>query len=223
VPPGRRRSASDRFVNPLPALPDRGAAPLPRRLLLSLLLAGAGGAALAAAGAPAGLPLKAGVFEPPRQAPEFALRGSDGTEVSLARFRGKVVLMAFGFANCAAVCPVTLGTLAEARRSLGPAADRVQVVFVTVDPERDDAAKLKAYLAAFDASFVGVTGAPAALAAMRRDYGVTARRQGTGNGYVMDHSSSIYLIDRAGKLRAQMPYGHAPGDFVHDVRLLLAS
>ena len=211
-------------MHPLPAFPDRAAANRPRRrLLVSLLLCGAGAAALGATAAPAALPLKAGVFEPPRQAPEFSLRGSDGADVSLARFRGKVVLMAFGFANCAAVCPVTLGTLAEARRSLGKDAAAVQVVFVTVDPERDDAAKLKAWLAAFDPSFVGVTGAPAALAAMRKDYGVTARKQVTGNDYVMDHSSSIFLIDRAGKLRAQMPYGHAPADFVHDVKLLLAS
>jgi protein SCO1/2 len=204
---------------PPPVLSRRAAASLARRLLLSLLLASAGGAL--GAGATPPLPLKAGVFEPPRLAPEFTLRGSDGADVSLARFRGKVVLMSFGFANCAAVCPVTLGTLAEARRGLGPLADAVQVVFVTVDPERDDAAQLKAYLASFDPTFVGATGTPAALAAMRKDYGVTARKQVTGNGYVMDHSSSIWLIDRAGRLRAQMPYGHAPGDFVHDVKLLL--
>jgi protein SCO1/2 len=189
--------------------------------LLSLLLAGVAGAASANAGvAPA---LKAGVFEPPRPAPEFSLRGSDGAELTLARYRGKVVLMSFGFSHCAAVCPITLATLAEARRSLGKAADAVQVIFVTVDPERDDAARMKAYMAAFDASFVGATGTPDALAAMRRNYGVTARKQVTSNGgYVMDHSSSIYLIDRTGKLRAQMPYGHSAGDFVHDVKLLLA-
>ena len=162
------------------------------------------------------------MFEPPRAAPEFSLRGSDGAELTLARYRGKVVLMSFGYTHCAAVCPITLATLAEARKSLGNAADAVQVIFVTVDPERDDAARMKAYMAAFDPSFVGATGTPDALAAMRRSYGVTARKQGTSDGYVMDHSSSIYLIDRTGKLRAQMPYGHSAGDFVHDVKLLLA-
>jgi protein SCO1/2 len=165
--------------------------------------------------------LKAGVFEPPRPAPEFSVRGSDGAELTLARYRGKVVLMSFGYTYCAAVCPVTLATLAEARRTLGKAADAVQVIFVTVDPERDDVARMKTYMAAFDASFVGATGTPDALAAMRRSYGVTARKQVTSDGYVMDHSSSIYLIDRTGKLRAQMPYGHSAGDFVHDVKLLL--
>jgi len=189
-------------------------------LLLSLLMACLAAASPASAGAaPA---LKAGVFEPPRAAPEFSLRGSDGAELTLARYRGKVVLMSFGYTHCAAVCPVTLATLAEARKSLGNAADAVQVIFVTVDPERDDAARMKAYMAAFDASFVGATGSTDALSAMRRSYGVTARKQGTSDGYVMDHSSSIYLIDRTGKLRAQMPYGHSAGDFVHDVKLLLA-
>lgn len=189
-------------------------------LVLTLLLASVAGASSAnASAAPA---LKAGVFEPPRPAPEFSLRGSDGAELTLARYRGRVVLMSFGYTHCAAVCPITLATLAEARRSLGHAADAVQVIFVTVDPERDDAARMKAYMAAFDASFVGATGTPDALAAMRRNYGVTARKQATSDGYVMDHSSSIYLIDRTGKLRAQMPYGHSAGDFVHDVKLLLA-
>ena len=187
-------------------------------LLLSLLLSGV--LATTATSARAGPALKAGVFDPPRPAPEFSLRGSDGAEVALARYRGKVVLMAFGFTSCAAVCPMTLATLALARKSLGATAAAVQVIFVTVDPERDDAARMKDFLAAFDPSFVGATGAPDVLAAVRRNYGVTAIRHGTGDDYVMDHSSSIYLIDRAGKLRGLMPYGHDADDFVHDIKLL---
>ena len=187
-------------------------------LLLSLLLAGAAARISVSAGAaPA---LKAGVFDPPRLAPEFSLPGSDGAQVTLARYRGKVVLMAFGYTSCAAVCPITLATLAEARSTLGEAANAVQVIYVTVDPERDDADRMKEYLAEFDPSFVGATGRPDALAAVRQSYGVTAVKIGTGDDYVMDHSSSIYLIDRAGRLRALMPYGH--GDFVHDIKLLLA-
>jgi protein SCO1 len=188
--------------------------------LLLLLLASVVATTSASPGT--GSALKAGVFDPPRLAPEFALHGSDGAEVTLARYRGKVALMAFGFTSCAAVCPITLATLAEARSNLGEAADAVQVIFVTVDPERDDAARMKDYLEAFDPSFVGATGKPDALAVVRKNYGVTAIKRGTGNDYVMDHSSSIYLIDRAGKLRAMMPYGHAAEDFVHDIKLLLA-
>ena len=188
-------------------------------LLLSLLLSSV--VTTAATSADAEPMLKAGVFDPPRPAPEFSLPGSDGAEVALARYRGKVVLMAFGYTSCAAVCPITLATLAEARKRLGPVADAVQVIFVTVDPERDDTAHMKDFLAAFDPSFIGATGKPDALAAVRQNYGVTAIRHGTGDDYVMDHSSSIYLIDRAGKLRGLMPYGHDPDDFVHDIKLLL--
>ena len=174
---------------------------------------------LAAHAAPA---LKAGVFEPPRQAPEFSLRGSDGNDLTLSRYRGKLVLMSFGFTHCAAVCPTTLATLAQARQALGPQASAVQVVFVTVDPERDDPAQMKTYLAAFDPSFVGGAGKPEVLAAMRKNYGVVANKVPMTGGYAVDHTSSIFLIDRAGKLRAMMPYGRDAKDFVHDIKLLLA-
>lgn len=173
--------------------------------------------------APAAIPaLKAGVFEPAHAAPAFKLPGSDGRELSLARYRGKVVLMSFGFTNCAAVCPTTLATLAQARQALGTAADAVQVLFITVDPERDDAARLKAYLAPFDASFIGGAGKPEVLAAMRRTYGVVANKVPMSEGYAVDHSSSTFLIDREGKLRALMPYGREARDYVHDLKLLLA-
>ncbi len=168
-------------------------------------------------------PLKAGSFEPPRAAPDFVLAGSDGAPLRLSKLHGKVVLMSFGYTHCPAVCPTTLATLAEARRSLGKDAAAVQVVFVTVDPERDDAATMKQYVAAFDPSFLGATGRPEALAAVRRSYGVVARKVPLGDSYGMDHSSSIFLIDRDGRLRAQMPYGRDARDFAHDVRLLLAS
>lgn len=188
---------------------------------LAAVLLVAGGATLwltREAAAPA--QMRAGVFDPPRAAPEFALPGSDGSVVSLARYRGKVVLLSFGYTHCAAVCPTTLATLAQARSGLGQAASSVQVIYVTVDPERDSAAHMKRYLAAFDPSFIGVTGEPDALATMREDYGVTAARQGTGPDYAMAHTSSIFLIDRHGRLRAVMPYGHDAADFVHDIGLL---
>ena len=105
-------------------------------LLLSLLLAAA------AAGADAA-ELKAGVFSPPRQAPEFSLEGSDGRALNLSRFKGKVVLLGFGFTWCPSVCPTTLATLAQARRKLGSAAADVQIVYITVDPERDKAERMK--------------------------------------------------------------------------------
>ncbi|HEY6815449.1 MAG TPA: SCO family protein [Croceibacterium sp.] len=188
-------------------------------LLLAALTAGAAMNFLTRGPAPAE-GLKAGTFDPARAAPDFALRGSDGSEVTLARYRGKVVLLTFGFTYCAAVCPTTLATLAQARGGLGDKADAVQVIFVTVDPERDDVAHMQQYLAAFDRSFIGATGEPDALAEVREAYGVTAEREGTGPDYAMAHTSSIFLIDRAGRLRAVMPFGHDAADFVHDIERL---
>lgn len=182
-------------------------------LLCVLFAAAAGGA-----NAPE---LKAGVFDPPRAAPDFSLEGSDGSPLRLSRFKGKVVLLGFGFTYCPSVCPTTLGTLAQARRKLGAAAADVQVVYVTVDPQRDDAARMQEYLAAFDKTFVGGTGPADRLAAVRKDFGVFAEKQGAGSNYQVAHSSFTYLIDRSGRLRALMPYGHGPDDYVHDLRILL--
>jgi protein SCO1/2 len=192
-----------------------------RRVLFNLLIPLLLAEATAAAAAPSG-GFKAGVFEPPHQAPGFTLRGSDGSELTLARFRGKVVLLSFGFTHCAAVCPTTLATLTEARQALGAAADAVQVVFVSVDPERDAPAQLKAYLSAFDPSFVGGTEEPEVLAAMRKRYGVVAEKVPAGSSYAVDHTSSIFLIDAQGRLRAMMPYGRGAPDLVHDIKLMLA-
>ena len=160
-----------------------------RRFLAAdpLLLAVA--TATSRAAAPA---LKAGVFEPPRQAPEFALRGSDGAELTLARYRGKVVLLSFGFTialPCARHTLATLAAGAPARSAQQPTAVQVRV------RDRGSRARrrrrsMKAYLAAFDASFVGGTGQPEALAAMRKNYGVVAIKVPMADGYAMDHTSS---------------------------------
>jgi protein SCO1/2 len=186
-----------------------------RALLLALLL----GAGVAAAAEPV---MKAGVLSPVMPAPALELTGTDGKPLSLARFRGKVVLLAFGFSSCGEVCPITLATLAGARRKLGADAADVQVVYVTVDPERDDAARMKKYLGTFDATFIGGVGSRAQIDAAQRSWGVSSKRiDGSGGHYTIGHSSSIYMIDRAGGLRAVMPYGHTVDDFVHDLRILL--
>jgi protein SCO1/2 len=161
--------------------------------------------------------LKAGVFDPPRAAPDFSLQGSDGKELKLSRYRGKVVVLGFGFTSCPEVCPTTLATLAKARKKLGGGADGLQVVYVTVDPERDNPERMRTYLAAFDSSFVGATGTPRQLAKVREQYGVTATK--INNSF--DHSSFVYLIDRGGSLRALSPYGRSADDIAHDVALLL--
>ncbi len=164
---------------------------------------------------------KAGVFDPPRPAPDFSLQGSDGSDLRLTRFRGKVVLLAFGYSSCAEVCPTTLATFAQARRKLGSAAANVQVVYVTVDPQRDVPERLKKFLGAFDATFVGGTGSEQQLAALRTLYGVTAKKIPYEDSYTYAHSSFTYLIDRTGRIRALMPYGHSPDDYVNDLSILL--
>jgi protein SCO1/2 len=184
-------------------------------LLLHLLLAASASAADTAT-------FKAGAFSPPRQAPDFSLRGSDGGELKLSRFRGKVVVLSFGFTSCPDVCPTTLAVLAAARSRVKPSANDVQVVYVTVDPERDDTELMRRYLASFDPTFLGGTGTSAQLAAVRRDYGVVAEKKALAGTYTVAHSSFTYLIDREGRLRALMPYGRTADDYAHDVKLLLS-
>jgi protein SCO1/2 len=187
----------------------------------------AGALVLAAALAQANTPatpdtLKAGVLSPVMAAPKLALHGTDGQALDLERFRGKVVLLAFGFSSCGEVCPITLATLAGARKKLGEAAANVQVVYVTVDPERDDAARMKKFLGSFDPSFIGGVGSRAEIDAAQKNYGISSTKQVYADGnYSIGHSSSIYMIDRAGGLRAVMPYGHSTDDFVHDLKILL--
>jgi protein SCO1/2 len=183
-------------------------------LLLSLVCA-------AALGAEPRVALKAGVFEPARMAPDFTLRGSNGADLTLSRYRGNLVLLAFGFTSCTEVCPITLAVLAQARKELGASGAALQVVYVTVDPERDSVDRMHQYLANFDPSFLGATGTELELAAVRKAYGIVATKIPTGNGYGIAHSSSVYIVDRDGSLRAMMPFGRSAGDYVHDVKLLL--
>jgi protein SCO1 len=165
--------------------------------------------------------LKAGSFDPPRPAPDFDLLGSNGGELKISNYRGKVVLLAFGFTSCTAVCPTTLNTFAVACRKLAAAAADVQVVYITVDPQRDNSARLKKYLSAFDPTFLGGTGTEQQLAAVRKSYGISAAKQVLGDSYTYEHSSFTYLIDRSGRIRALMPYGHSSDDYVHDLTVLL--
>jgi protein SCO1/2 len=168
--------------------------------------------------------LKSGVFEPPRAAPDFTLPASTGAEFKLSAQRGKLVVLGFGFTHCPDVCPVTLAVLAQVRKQLDALAGEVQVIYVTVDPERDTPERLREYLALFDKSFIGVTGPPARLSAVREAYGIMATREenkDAPDGYLVHHSSYVYLIDRAGRLRALVPYGRSAGDIAHDIRILL--
>lgn len=168
--------------------------------------------------------LKAGVFEPPRAAPEFVMPSTTGGDFKLSSTRGKVVVLEFGYTNCADVCPVSLASLAQARKAMGDAGLDVQVLFITVDPVRDTPAVLKAYLSNFDPTFIGISGSSAQVAALLKSYGISATRkmvEGSKTAYTMHHSSYLYFIDRQGMQRALMPFGRPPADMVHDLTLLL--
>jgi protein SCO1 len=178
-----------------------------------------------ACGATAAEPaFKSGALEPPRPAPDFALKKPDGTEFRLSRQRGVVVALAFGYTFCPDVCPTTLAELAAVRAKLGGDANKLAVVFITVDPERDGPERLRSYTAAFDRTFTGLTGSAEQLAAVRQAYGVTARKRivpGTSAAYLIDHSAFVYVIDAEGRLRLMFLFGTSIDDMAHDIHLLL--
>ena len=197
-----------------------------------ILLAGALAVPLVALGTyfafrrppPAEQGLRSGTFEPPREAPAFSLEGSNGKKLSLRDHLGKVVILEFGYTFCEAVCPVTLARLTEVYKRLGSAARDVQLIYVTVDPERDSPQRLREHLTAFNPNFLGATGTPDELAAVRKTYGVAAKHVVSRNqalAYAVDHSSSLYLVDRQGKLRGLVPFGTPAEDIVHDLEVLL--
>lgn len=147
-----------------------------------------------------------------------------GKRRNLAEFHGRVVLLYFGFTYCPDVCPTELVRLAELRRRLGAAADRVQVLFVTLDPERDTAAVLGQYVPAFDAGFIGLRGTPDATAAAAREFRVVYQkvRGSAPDRYTIDHSAYVYAIDPAGRLRLRFDPAQSVEQMTDDVGALLA-
>ena len=141
----------------------------------------------------------------------FVLTDQDGRRRSEEDFRGRWVLLYFGYTNCPDVCPTTLALMANVLGKLGPNANLVVPVFVTIDPARDTPSILKTYLAAFGPRFVGLTGSPASIAEIARDYRVYyAMHPLPGSGYAMDHSSVVYLLDPKGKfVKAYNDEAHA--------------
>jgi len=148
----------------------------------------------------------------------------DGQVRSLADFRGKVTVVFFGYTQCPDVCPTTLAELAQVKQSLGPAGDDVQGVFVTVDPARDTADLLRAYVASFDPSFVALRGDDDQTRATAKAFKVFyAKREGsTPTSYTMDHTAGSYVYDRQGRVRLFTRYGTGPEALAHDLKILLA-
>lgn len=154
---------------------------------------------------------------------DLPLTDHNGQLRSLKDFKGKVVAVFFGYTQCPDVCPTTLQELAEVKQMLGQDADRLQGVFVTVDPERDTPEVLKAYMANFDPSFLALRGTPEQLAAVAKDFKIYYKRVDgkTPTSYTMDHSAGSYLYDTGGRLRVYSRYGSGAQALAADVRVLL--
>lgn len=152
----------------------------------------------------------------------FELTDHNGRRRTLADFKGKVVTLFFGFTHCPDVCPTTLVEMASVTKELGNDAGRVQVLFVTVDPERDTAGVLKRYVPAFHPSFLGLTGSADDIARTAKEFKIIYQKQKLqGGAYTMDHSAGTYIIDGEGRLRLFAQYGAGAPALLHDIRLLL--
>jgi protein SCO1/2 len=153
----------------------------------------------------------------------FSLTDHTGKPRTLADFKGKVVVLFFGYTQCPDVCPTTMAEMAGVMKELGPAADDVQVLFVTLDPERDTQALLASYVPAFDKRFLGLRGTPEQTAATAKEFKVfVAKVPGKEPGsYTVDHTAGSYVFDKEGRVRLFLRHGNGPAPIVHDLRQLL--
>ena len=152
---------------------------------------------------------------------DFRLTDVDGRERTLADFKGQAVMLYFGFVQCPDVCPTALARAVETKRLLGAAGDRLQVIFITVDPERDTAAVLKSYMAAFDPSFLALYGSAQRTRETADQFKIYYKKVPTGQSYTLDHSAVSYVFDPAGQLRVVLRHEQTAQDYAHDIALLL--
>ncbi|MDR7556191.1 MAG: SCO family protein [Armatimonadota bacterium] len=156
---------------------------------------------------------------------EVTLLDHDGRPFPLQRVTGAVTLLAFGYTRCPDVCPLTLVTLKQVRALLGADAAHLRVLFVTVDPGHDTPARLRRYVSLFHPAFIGLTGAPGALARVYRAFNVYPTpyaAAGTSEDVRVGHATALYLIDRRGTIRVSYPWGISAVDLAADVRAVLA-
>jgi protein SCO1/2 len=162
-------------------------------------------------------------IQSPEPAQNFTLTSQTGQPLSLTDLRGKVVLLYFGYTYCPDACPTTLAELKKATQTLGGDAEDVQVVMVSIDPERDTPEVLKTYMAYFDPSYIGLTGTEDEILAAATPYGVYFQKHegSPATGYLVDHTTTVMAIDKEGYLRLFYPYGTAGEDIAADLRYLV--
>jgi protein SCO1/2 len=173
---------------------------------------------------PVAAPFNGATLDPPLELPSFGLQRADGRPWASTETRDRVSLFFFGYTTCPDVCPLTLHHVAQIRKQLGSAAQRVDAYFVTVDPERDTPQRLLEYSAKFDPAIVSPTGTPTELEQARAAFGVVARKRVVAEsaaGYFVDHSAGLYLVDSSSRIRVIEPYGMAEDEIAADLRRLL--
>ncbi len=165
---------------------------------------------------------KTGVFDRPPQAAvggPFQLVDQNGKPTDESILKGKWTVVFFGFTYCPDVCPTTMQALGAAQQQLGPKADQMQVVFMSLDPARDTPAQLKTYLGSdiFPKGTIGLTGTPEQVAAAAKAYRVYYKKNGEGADYLVDHSTAAYLMDPKGRFDRVIPYGISPEEIAHQI------
>ena len=180
------------------------------------------GVSWAAPAAPALQPNKLTVWPQGAGSPAFKLVDTEGVPRTLSDYRGHVVVVFFGFLHCPDACPAELFKLALVTKHLGQVAAHVQVLFITLDPERDTPASLKSYVSAFNPRFIGLTGTTAQVDQAASGFNVQYARVPLGNDYTIDHTNAIFVLDGAGRLRLIGAANSPVADFVHDITALIA-
>jgi protein SCO1/2 len=155
-------------------------------------------------------------------AQNFSLESASGGRKSIGDFRGKIVVVFFGFTQCPDVCPTTLADLATAKKELGADGDKLQVVFITLDPERDSPDLLQKYVPGFDPSFIALYGSPEQIAKTAKDFKIFYQKVPgrTPGSYSIDHTAGAFVFDRDGRLRLFIRHGTSPADIAADIRRL---
>ena len=154
---------------------------------------------------------------------DFALTDHNGKPRTLADFKGRAVLIFFGYTQCPDVCPTTMAEMAAVMQQLGKQADDLQVLFITLDPERDTAQLLSKYVPAFDRRFLGLYGDAAATAKVAKEFKVFYQKVSGKDpeNYTIDHTAGSYVFDRQGRIRLFVRHGQGPAPIVHDIQMLL--
>lgn len=164
------------------------------------------------------------VYQSPEEANNFTLNIADGQTVKLSDFRGKIVLIYFGYTFCPDVCPATLGAVTQALKQLGKSAEEVQLIMISVDPGRDTPEKLAEYVRHFNPTFIGGTNTPEEIARVASLYGIFYQVSGetTSNGdYLIDHTATLMAIDRDGYLKVVFPFGVTSDELADDLKYML--